>query len=91
MLYCLAQQIFGFCNLARYLLILSFIPGILSVLVSLMGQRAEVEYTSSITNPQSIADFIYDMGFDVDILEETKGGEETLHLLVSLVKQLAIN
>lgn len=58
-------------------------PGILSVLVSLIGQRAEVEYTSSITNPQSIADFIYDMGFDVDILEETKGGEETLHLLIS--------
>ncbi|XP_071848505.1 copper-transporting ATPase 1-like isoform X2 [Apostichopus japonicus] len=57
-------------------------PGIYNVLVSLMGQRAEVKYNAQITDPNTIASFIFDMGFDVDILEERRGGEETLHLLI---------
>lgn len=48
-----------------------------------MGQRAEVQYSAQTTDPNTIANFIYDMGFDVDILEEKIGGEETLHLSVS--------
>jgi Cu+-exporting ATPase len=45
------------------------VPGIHSISVSLLAQRAEVHFNDAILQPNKIAELITDMGFDATVLE----------------------
>ena len=59
------------------------IVGIEAVTVSLIAQKTEVKYQVAVVTPAEIALMIEDMGFDAEVKEEQKAGEETLNLIVS--------
>ncbi|XDV36959.1 hypothetical protein PO909_006663 [Leuciscus waleckii] len=56
--------------------------GVHSVLVALMASKAEVRYSSSIIDPQRIAEFIRELGFTATVMENYDGSDGTLELVV---------
>ncbi|GIZ42451.1 hypothetical protein CKM354_000572100 [Cercospora kikuchii] len=52
------------------------VPGIKSISISLLSERAVIEHDSSIISPEKLAETIEDTGFDAEILE-TKSSETT--------------
>ncbi|KAK2891343.1 hypothetical protein Q8A67_013986 [Cirrhinus molitorella] len=56
--------------------------GVHSVLVALMASKAEVRYSSSIIDPQRIADFIRELGFTATVMENYDGSDGNLELVV---------
>ena len=55
--------------------------GVQSVLVSLLAQKAEVVYVAEQTDQNQIHDFIKDLGFGAEILENS-AGDNTVELYV---------
>lgn len=63
---------------------LSKVDGIYSVLVSLLGQRAEVKYDPENLLPSQIASLISGLGFQAEVLEQAARGMEIMDINVSL-------
>uniref|UniRef100_A0A8D1VBJ5 Copper-transporting ATPase 2 n=1 Tax=Sus scrofa TaxID=9823 RepID=A0A8D1VBJ5_PIG len=57
--------------------------GILSVLVALMAGKAEVKYNPDVIQPLEIAQLIRDLGFEATVLEDYKGSDGDLELVVT--------
>ncbi len=58
--------------------------GILSVVVALLSEKAEVQYDPEKTTPDNIAQEIKGLGFGAEVLESSDGVEEgKVDLLVS--------
>ncbi|XP_045695203.1 copper-transporting ATPase 2 [Phyllostomus hastatus] len=57
--------------------------GILSVLVALMAGKAEVKYDPEVIQPLEIAGLIEDLGFEAAVLEDYKGSDGDIELLVT--------
>ncbi|XP_053521545.1 copper-transporting ATPase 2 isoform X2 [Artibeus jamaicensis] len=57
--------------------------GILSVLVALMAGKAEVKYNPEVIQPLEIAGLIEDLGFEAAVLEDCKGSDGDIELLVT--------
>ncbi|XP_036913481.1 copper-transporting ATPase 2 isoform X2 [Sturnira hondurensis] len=58
-------------------------PGILSVLVALMAGKAEVKYNPEVIQPLEIAGLIEDLGFEAAVLEDYRGSDGDVELLVT--------
>ncbi|XP_037907569.1 copper-transporting ATPase 1 isoform X4 [Hermetia illucens] len=52
-------------------------PGITSIRVSLDEKLGTVEHDTTVVTPQAVADMIYDMGFDVSVLDATTSSKLT--------------
>uniref|UniRef100_A0A8D1XRN3 Copper-transporting ATPase 2 n=1 Tax=Sus scrofa TaxID=9823 RepID=A0A8D1XRN3_PIG len=57
--------------------------GILSVLVALMAGKAEVKYNPDVIQPLEIAQLIRELGFEATVLEDYKGSDGDLELVVT--------
>uniref|UniRef100_A0A8C3VWM1 Copper-transporting ATPase 2 n=1 Tax=Catagonus wagneri TaxID=51154 RepID=A0A8C3VWM1_9CETA len=57
--------------------------GILSVLVALMAGKAEVKYNPDVIQPLEIAQLIRDLGFEAAVMEDYKGSDGDLELVVT--------
>lgn len=63
------------------------VSGILSVLVALMAGKAEVKYNPDVIQPLEIAQLIRDLGFEATVLEDYKGSDGDLELVVSRARR----
>lgn len=61
------------------------VPGILSVLVSLMSGKAEVKYDPEVIQSSRIAQLIQDLGFEASVMEDNTVSEGDIELIVSAV------
>lgn len=66
------------------------VSGILSVLVALMAGKAEVKYNPEVIQPLEIAGLIEDLGFDAAVMEDYKGSDGDIELLVSMPAGLGL-
>ena len=66
------------------------VSGILSVLVALMAGKAEVKYNPEVIQPLEIAGLIKDLGFDAAVMEDYKGSDGDIELLVSMPAGLGL-
>lgn len=57
-------------------------PGIFSVLVALMASKAEVRYSSEVTDPMKICECIKELGFTASVMENYEGSDGNLELVV---------
>ncbi|KAM5310787.1 copper-transporting ATPase 2 isoform 2-T2 [Glossophaga mutica] len=57
--------------------------GILSVLVALMAGKAEVKYNPEVIQPLEIAGLIEDLGFEAAVMEDYRGSDGDIELLVT--------
>ncbi|XP_038155049.1 copper-transporting ATPase 1 [Cyprinodon tularosa] len=56
--------------------------GIYSVLVALMASKAEVRYSSEVTDPLKIAECVRELGFTASVMENYEGSDGNLELVV---------
>lgn len=66
------------------------VSGILSVLVALMAGKAEVKYNPEVIQPLEIAGLIEDLGFEAAVMEDYKGSDGDIELLVSMLAGLGL-
>ena len=62
-------------------------PGVVSILVGLMIQRAEVKYDPKKVTPTEIAKHIDDLGFKATVLDQEEEGVSVLNVNVKQLKQ----
>ena len=48
-------------------------PGVLSIAVALLAEKAELSYNPKETNPDRLAEEVKDLGFGVEVLDEIAG------------------
>jgi len=69
---------------------LSFL-GVKSVLVALMAAKAEVQYDSSLVQPEDVANSITDLGFPCNVLADTNSRITQTEFRVIIYLFLLIN
>ncbi|MCJ1295204.1 hypothetical protein MMC34_006766 [Xylographa carneopallida] len=67
------------------------VPGIISISVSLLSERAVVEHDASAITPASIAEIIEDRGFDAKVLETRISESRTSQAITQKRKEKALN
>lgn len=55
----------------NYLFFIIFFKGVKSVLVALMAAKAEVQFDSTLVQPEEIANSVTDLGFPCNVLADT--------------------
>lgn len=63
--------------------LMDVLPGIISVLVSLMAGKAEVKYDSSVLDAAAVTKLIQDLGFGATLIEDNTVIHGILELTVS--------
>ena len=63
----------------------TFFPGVSSVLVGLLAQKAEVKYNAKITNPEAISKWINDLGFESEPMNHQDGAKNQVEVIVSFL------
>lgn len=61
-----------------------FPPGIKSVLVGLLAQKAEVKFDKKVITADEIVCHVKGLGYGCDLMDQSGQGEGTVDLIVSL-------
>lgn len=77
--------IFIMCSYNNQVSVLIFPPGINSVLVGLLAQKAEVKYDKKRITADEIICHVRALGYGCDLMDQSGQGQGTVDLIVSLL------
>lgn len=79
----LSQQEVIFILCIRLMIYFIFPPGIKSVLVGLLAQKAEVKFDNKKITTDEIVCYVKELGYGCDLMDQSGQGENTVDLIVS--------